>query len=163
MDLFKRKLRILLVCTENICRSPMAEGLLQHYLAEMELSKLVHVASAGTQASQPGIRPDPRAQKIAARAGIDLSRIRARRFSEKDFERSDMIVVVDTANLEYLQRMCPPSDRGKLSLLRSYTGSGQEVDVPDPYYGSTEGFEAVFEIIDAAVYELVPHIVQRLE
>ena len=163
MDLFKRKLRILLVCTENICRSPMAEGLLRHYLAQMDLAKQVQVASAGTQASQPGVRPDPRAQKIAARAGIDLSRGRARRFVEKDFERSDMIVVMDTANLEYLQGICPPADRPKLRLLLSYTGDTGAVDVPDPYYGSTDGFETVFEIIDAAIYEMVPHIVQLIE
>ncbi|MFT4615043.1 MAG: protein-tyrosine phosphatase [Bacteroidia bacterium] len=163
MDLFKRKTRILLVCTENICRSPMAEGLLKHYLAEMGLAKSVQVASAGTQANQPGLRPDTRAQKIAARSGIDISRVRARRITDRDFERSDMIVAMDTNNLEYLEKTCPPLERDKLSLLLSYAEGGEGRDVPDPYYGSTEGFESVFEIIDAAIYELVPHIARLIE
>ena len=115
MSLFKRKHRILFVCTENICRSPMAEGLLTHYLREMGLDGDFDVASAGTSASQPGSRPDPRAQKVAGQAGIDLSRMRATRFTDREFERSDMIVAMDDNNMRELQRSCPPVFRDKLS------------------------------------------------
>ncbi len=161
MGLFKHKHRILFVCTENLCRSPMAEGLLQHYFREMGVDSDFEVASAGTSASQPGRRPDPRAQKVAGQAGIDLSRMRARRFCERDFDRCDMIVAMDENNLRELQRTCPPVHRDKLSLLLDYHPDGDLTEVPDPYYGSAEAFQDVFEIIDAAVYGLVPHISAR--
>ncbi|NND66677.1 MAG: low molecular weight phosphotyrosine protein phosphatase [Halioglobus sp.] len=139
----------------------MAEGLLTHYLREMDLDADFEVASAGSSASQAGRRPDPRAQKVAGQAGIDLSRIRARRFSDRDFDRSDMIVAMDENNLRELQRSCPAVFRSKLSLLLDYHPDGDLTEVPDPYYGSAEGFQDVFEIIDAAVYGLVPHISAR--
>lgn len=161
MGLFKRKHRILFVCTENLCRSPMAEGLLAHYFREMGLDGEFDVDSAGTSASQPGSRPDPRAQKVAAQSGIDLSRMRARRILDRDFDRSDMIVAMDANNLAALQRICPPVFLDKLSLLLNYHPDGDLTEVPDPYYGSAEGFQDVFEIIDAAVYGLVPHISAR--
>lgn len=161
MGLFKRKHRILFVCTENLCRSPMAEGLLTHYFREIGLDAEFEVASAGCAASQPGRRPDPRAQKVAAQAGIDLSRMRVRRFSDRDFDRSDMIVAMDENNMRDLQRNCPPVFRDKLSLLLDYRPDSDLIEVPDPYYGSAEGFQDVFEIIDAAVYGLVPHISAR--
>ncbi len=161
MGLFKRKRRILFVCTENLCRSPMAEGLLRHYFREMGLDGDFEVASAGTTASQPGRRPDPRAQKVAGRAGIDISRNRAQRVTDRDFERSDMIVAMDENNLRELLRNCPTEARDKLSLLLNYHPDGDLGEVPDPYYGSADGFQEVFEIIDAAVYGLVPHVSAR--
>lgn len=161
MGLFKRKHRILFVCTENLCRSPMAEGLLMHYFREMGLDADFDVASSGSTASQPGRRPDPRAQKVAGQAGIDISRMRARRFSDREFERSDMIVAMDENNMRELERTCPPVFRDKLSLLLDYHPDGDLREVPDPYYGSAEGFQEVFEIIDTAVYGLVSHISAR--
>jgi len=161
LGLFKRKRRILFVCTENLCRSPMAEGLLSHYFREMGLDGDFDVASAGTSASHPGRRPDPRAQKVAGQAGIDLSRIRATRFSDREFDRSDMIVAMDESNLRDLQRLCPPVHNQKLSLLLNYHPDGDLTEVPDPYYGSAEGFQHVFELIDAAIYGLVPEISSR--
>lgn len=160
MGLFKRKRRILFVCTENVCRSPMAEGLLLHYLHEMGLDD-IDVASCGTTVSQPGRRADPRAQKVAAKSGIDLSRNRAQRFSEREFDRCDMIIAMDQHNLRTLLRACPTASRHKVSLLLDYHPDGDLTQVPDPYFGSAEGFQDVFEIIDAAVYGLVGRISAR--
>lgn len=161
MNLFRQRPRILMVCTENLCRSPMAEGLLRHYLAEMGLDNKVEVASAGTVVHQPGLKPDPRGLKVAAESGIDISKVRAKRVTEKDFERCSMILAMDEGNLEDLKALCPPMLQDKLDLLLSFGPDGDRVDVPDPYYGSSEGFQSVFEIMDAAIYELVPYVVRR--
>lgn len=158
MALFQRKTRILLVCTENICRSPMAEGLLRHYLAYSGLDDRMEVDSAGTQASLPGSRPDQRAQKVAAMSGINLGKIRARRVTERDMSRSDMVLAMDQGNLSDLLAMCPQEHQHKISLLLSHSGAHALLEVPDPYYGSAEGFEKVFNIIEDAVRDLVPQL-----
>ncbi len=163
MTLFQRKTRILLVCTENICRSPMAEGLLRHYLQQTELCDRVQVCSAGTQASQPGCRPDQRAQKVAALRGINLGKIRARRVTARDLVRSDFIFAMDESNMRALRQLCPPEHQDKLSFLLSYHVGQPLLEVPDPYFGSTEGFERVFQIIDEAMDDLIDYLRSRIE
>lgn len=158
MSLFQRKTRVLLVCTENICRSPMAEGLLRHNLLQTELGERVEVDSAGTRTSQPGCRPDQRAQKVAALRGINLGRIRARRVTERDLVRSDFIFAMDASNMRDLTQMCPLEHQDKLSLLLSHHRGQPLVEVPDPYFGSIEGFERVFQLIDAAMGDLISYI-----
>lgn len=162
MSLFQRKTRILLVCTENICRSPMAEGLLRHNLQQTELGELVEVRSAGTRTSQPGCRPDQRAQKVAALRGINLSRIRARRVTERDLVRSDFIFAMDESNFRDLTEMCPMEHREKLSLLLSHYRGQPMIEVPDPYFGSIEGFERVFQLLDAAMGDLISYLRSRI-
>lgn len=155
---FTKKRRILVVCRENICRSPMAEGLLREQLAIAGLSDEVEVLSAGTHATQPGRRPDPRAERAAAIAGIDLTKIRARRVTAKDIDDSDLVLAMDKSNLEDLMRLCPEGQEQKLSLLLSHVPDKQGQEVPDPYYGSTEGFETVFELLDEALSASVGEI-----
>lgn len=141
----------------------MAEGLLKHHLQHLGVGKLVEVRSAGTRTSQPGCRPDQRAQKAAALKGIDIGRIRASRVCERDLVRSDYILAMDHSNIRDLEKMCPPAHRHKISLLLN-CGSGRDVDeVPDPYYGSVKGFEEVFRLIDAAVYDLGCHIADQVQ
>jgi protein-tyrosine phosphatase len=156
--MFQRKIRVLFVCTENICRSPMAEGVMRQHLRHSGLLGRIKVSSAGTRTSQPGARPDKRAQKAAAATGITLGRIRARRVTERDLEGCDYIIAMDKANMRDLMKICPPEHSHKVSLLLSHL-PGQDMDeVPDPYYGSYEGFEEVFQLIDRAVGLLIPHI-----
>ena len=148
---FTEKKRILLVCRENICRSPMAEGLLREQLALAGLDDQIEVASAGTQTTQPGRRPDPRAERAAAMAGIDLTRQRAKRVTDKDIVNSDLVLAMDESNLEDLLKICPPGHEEKIGLLLAQVPGGQLREVPDPYYGSTEGFETVFALLDEAL------------
>lgn len=148
---FTEKRRILVVCRENICRSPMAEGLLREQLALAGLGDEVDVVSAGTHATQPGRRPDPRAERAAAIAGIDLTKIRARRVTPKDIEDADLVLAMDKSNLEDLMRICPEGQEQKISLLLSHVPGEKDREVPDPYYGSTEGFETVFALLDEAI------------
>lgn len=149
--IFTKKRRILLVCRENICRSPMAEGLLREQLSHAGFDKDIEVLSAGTHATQPGRRPDLRAERAAAIAGIDLTKIRAKRVTPKDIASSDLVLAMDKSNLEDLMRMCPEGHEYKVSLLLSHVPGEHRREVPDPYYGSTEGFETVFELLDNAL------------
>lgn len=158
MTLFQRKIHVLMACTENICRSPLAEGLLRHHIQNSDLRDRVKVSSAGTRAAMPGRKPDQRAQQVAAAAGINLGRIRASKVSERDFLRSDYILAMDRANLRDLQADCPPAHRHKISLLLSHLAISEADEVPDPYYGSVEGFKNVFLLIDAAVISLVAQL-----
>jgi protein-tyrosine phosphatase len=162
LTLFQRKTRILLVCTENICRSPMAEGLLRHYLQESELRDRVEVSSVGTKASLPGCRPDQRAQKVAASRGIDISGIKARRVTVRNLQRSDFIFVMDSANMRDLLQMCPVEQQGKVSYLLSHQVGQPLLEVPDPYFGSADGFTRVFQIIDDAMADLLSFIRSRI-
>ena len=156
---FQRKTQVLLVCTENICRSPLAEGLLRHHLKHSGLGDRVKVSSAGTRTSQSGRKPDQRAQRVAAMAGIKLARIRSRRITEQDFVRSDLILAMDRENTRDLEKMCPPVYQHKIRLLMSYLPGHHPKEVPDPYYGSVAGFEEVYRLIDAAVLELISDLV----
>lgn len=147
-----------MVCTENICRSPLAEGLLRHHIQNSALRGQVRVSSAGTRASMPGHRPDQRAQKVAAAAGVNLGRIRASKVTARDFQRSDYIFAMDSTNLRHLRSLCPPEHQHKISLLLNQLASSSVDDVPDPYYGSADGFKDVFLLIDAAVLAVVAQL-----
>ncbi|MDG1945256.1 MAG: low molecular weight phosphotyrosine protein phosphatase [Halioglobus sp.] len=166
MPLFQRKQlknRVLLVCTENICRSPIAEGLLRLYLERSELRDTVEVCSAGTKASRPGCRPDLRAQKVVAYAGINLGRMRARRVTARDFLSSDFVFAMDELNVSDLLEVCPPAHQHKISLLLSHHAGEALIEVPDPYYGTSEGFERVFKILDDAMDDLVGYIRNNID
>jgi protein-tyrosine phosphatase len=147
--------RILFVCTENICRSPMAEGLLRFHLARSGPGNSFRVASAGTIVSQPGARPDLRARQAAAAAGVDLGRIRASRVTERMLAESDFVFAMDRANLRDLLALCPEGRGARISLLLSHLPEIGFEDVPDPYYGSVRGFYENFDLIEQAVLSLI--------
>ena len=136
----------------------MAEGLLRYYLQQTELRDWVEVNSAGTQASQPGSRPDQRAQKVMALRGITIGRIRARRVTVRDLVRSDFIFAMDESNMRDLWQRSLPEHHDKLSLLLSHHVGQPLLEVPDPYFGSAEAFERVFQILDDAMDDLVSYI-----
>jgi protein-tyrosine phosphatase len=139
-----RMTSVLFVCLGNICRSPLAEGILRHRLAGADLERRVLVDSAGTGNWHVGKTPDPRSIEIAARNGIDLSGLRARQVGAEDFERFDLILAMDRDNLVTLERLAARAGRPSRSDVRSFL----QRDVPDPYYGGPEGFQTVFDMLD---------------
>ena len=161
MNLFSRKSIILLVCRENICRSPMAEGLLRFHLRQSGLDDQYTVRSAGTQVSRSGSRSDQRAQRAARFAGIDISRNRAHRVSSRDLARSDMVLAMDATNRQDLLALCEPGQGEKIGMLLDFLPGHEGEDVPDPYYGSPEGFEVVFALLEQAMVHLVSALVEQ--
>ena len=134
-----------MVCLGNICRSPLAEGILQSKLPNDRFG----VDSAGTAGYHIGRAPDRRSIEVAAQNGIDISHQKARKFSQDDFDRFDKIFVMDHSNLMTVKQMAlTPDDLNKVTLLLG------EDQVPDPYYGNEDGFKAVFELIDQACVQL---------
>ena len=155
---------VLFVCMGNICRSPAAQGVFESYLAESGLASRVRVDSAGTHAYHIGEPPDKRMQAAATRRGYDLSSLRARCIEEKDFERFDYVLVMDRDNLEVLHtRGLNPNAMSSVHLLMSFAPECGVIEVPDPYYGGSEGFERVLDLVEEASKGLMVDIHRRLE
>jgi protein-tyrosine phosphatase len=154
------KTSVLFVCMGNICRSPTAEGVFRHHVAEAGLDHLIEIDSAGTHAYHVGEPPDRRAQEAAARRGFSLVDIRARRVAADDFERFHHIIAMDEDNLVMLQEQANPAQRHKIRLFLEF-GSGPETEVPDPYYGGAKGFERVLDLVEDASRGLLELLRQR--
>jgi len=167
MPLFKRKpsieehkVRVLLVCMGNICRSPMAEGVLRQRLRSRELSLPVEIDSAGTHGYHHGAPPDPRAQAAAQRRGIDIAALRARRVVPEDLVRFDLVIAMDDDNQAALLELAAEEHRGKVRLLMEFAGVAGPRSVPDPYYGGPLGFERVLDLVEEAMAGLLDEIEQ---
>lgn len=144
-------LRIAFVCTGNICRSPLAEALARHHLDRAGIGARFVVESFGTHDYHVGDGADPRTVATAARRGIDLSTHRARQVSAAQVGAADLVFAMDSGHLAFLKRMIAVTDQGRLHLFLPWTGAPARVpDVPDPYYGSQEGFDAVHDLLDGA-------------
>lgn len=133
----------------------MAEEVLRIHAQRAGLSSHIDVDSAGTHAYHEGEKPDPRAMKIALRRGYDLSSLRARRVKDRDFFRFDHILAMDRQNLTFLQRSCPEEFQPRLGLFLQYAQNLDFDEVPDPYYGSSEGFEKVLDMCELAAQGLL--------
>ena len=160
------RMRVLMVCMGNICRSPTAEGVLRHKLAQAGLAGVIEVDSAGTHAHHVGAPPDARAQQAARLRGYDLSRQRARKVRAQDFQAFDLLLAMDWDNLALLEENCPPAPdlRRKIKRLTEFVPpdsphAGAQV-VPDPYYGGPAGFEFVLDLVEHACDGLVEHLRQ---
>ena len=150
--------RVLFVCMGNICRSPSVEGVFRGIVSR-ELPDLhIEIDSAGTHDYHVGEPPDPRAQRAAQRRGIDLSGLRARRVTADDFERFDLVVAMDPLNVVVLEELCPPEQRSRIRLLLEFAPEAGRSDVPDPYYGGSNGFEYVLDLAEQASRGLVVHL-----
>jgi len=150
--------RILLVCLGNICRSPMAEGILAHLVKERGLIQSIELDSAGTGAYHIGSGPDKRALEVCLSNGITLQH-QARQVKRIDFDAFDYILAMDAANYDALKTIAP---HDQLYLMRSFDPSAvHDLDVPDPYYGGIEGFNEVYEMLYRAANGLLDHIQKK--
>ncbi len=151
-------IRVLLVCMGNICRSPMAEGVLRARLAARPGPRRIAVDSAGTHGYHQDAPPDSRAQAAAERRGYSIGGLRARRVVSEDFERFDLILAMDSDNLAVLKEMAPSDSRAQLRLFLDYSPDQPGADVPDPYYGGATGFERVLDLIEETIDRLVDEL-----
>lgn len=143
-------MRILFVCMGNICRSPTAEGIFRHLLAQRQIDLEVEVDSAGTHDYHVGEPPDPRAIAAARRRGIDLSALRARSLQPQDFENFDLLIAMDEQNLRELRSRSGPVYASRLRLMMDFAPEVGRRAVPDPYYGGPQGFEEVLDLLEQA-------------
>ncbi|HBR54084.1 MAG TPA: low molecular weight phosphotyrosine protein phosphatase [Flavobacteriaceae bacterium] len=147
--------KILMVCLGNICRSPLAEGLLK---SKVDPSK-VEVQSAGTGGWHVGELPDPRSIEIANKYGLDITNQRGKQFSTYDFEIYDHIFVMDNSNYRDVMKLATnPYEEQKVHLILEETHPGEKRDVPDPYHGGDEGFENVYQLLDAACEKIAARL-----
>ncbi len=144
-----------MVCLGNICRSPLAHGIMSNRIAELGLDW--EVDSAGTSAWHAGEQPDRRSAQVAMENGIDISSQRARQFVKNDFAKFDHILAMDASNYNNILQLAPSdADREKVSMLLNYTYPGQNRQVPDPYYEG--GFSSVYSMIYQAVDDFINSI-----
>ncbi|OOC11370.1 MULTISPECIES: low molecular weight protein-tyrosine-phosphatase [Thioalkalivibrio] len=151
------KLRVLMVCMGNICRSPMAHGVLEQRLRERGLENVIEVDSAGTHGYHIGSGPDPRARDEARGRGYDISHLRARQLEREDFDEFDYILVMDEANERIARQLQGKDTRARLQRFPEYAVNRPETEVPDPYYGGGEGFVHVMDLVEAAADGLLAH------
>ncbi|MBT5353804.1 MAG: low molecular weight phosphotyrosine protein phosphatase [Flavobacteriales bacterium] len=145
-------MKILMVCLGNICRSPLAEGILKNKTQNLD----VFVDSAGTSSYHVGNLPDSRSIEIANKNGIDLTYQRARQFSEKDFDDFDKIYAMDTNNYSNIISLGRnQSDRDKVDVILNELTPKSYDSVPDPYYGAGDGFQIVYNMLDNACDAIV--------
>lgn len=154
------RIRVLMVCLGNICRSPTAEAVFRQHVTAAGLGGLIDVDSAGTSDWHQGEPPDPRSMRAAADRLYDLSQLRARQVQARDFEDFDYILAMDRQNLAHLEELCPVACQDKLGLFLAYGNTGWH-EVPDPYNAGREGFELVLDLVESACAGLVQEIQKR--
>ena len=146
------KTKILMVCLGNICRSPLAEGILRSKIPD----GTIVVDSAGTAGYHIGESPDPRSVDIARKSNIDISHQKCRKFLVSDFDDFDRIYVMDNSNYQHVVNLARNlQDKKKVDLILNLIYPGEDMDVPDPYYGGAQGFRDVFNMLDRACDVLV--------
>jgi len=147
-------MKILMVCLGNICRSPLAEGILQHKANAAGLSW--EVASAGTSNYHIGEPPHPLSQKVALLHGIDISHQRGQQFTARDIQTFDKIYVMDTSNYADVKRMAGKYwNAAKVDLLLNVLHPNSQQNVPDPWYGNEDGYHHVFDLISQACDRII--------
>ena len=157
-----KPVKVLFVCTGNICRSPTAEGVFKHLVEKAGLADRIATDSAGTGDYHIGEAPDARSQNAALARGYDISPLCARQVRARDFSEFDYVLAMDETHVRQLKRMCPPEHAGRVKLFMEFAGQGAPREVPDPYYGGAQGFERVLDMVEQASRGLLDHLRNRL-
>lgn len=152
--------RVLFVCLGNICRSPAAETVFASLVSEAGLTEEFNIDSAGTGGWHVGEAADPRMRQAAQRRGLSITSI-ARQVTRDDFDRFDVIVAMDATNARALAQMAPAGQASKVVLFRNYDPDLPGADVPDPYYGGSNGFDEVLDIASRAGRGLLAALTQK--
>jgi len=148
-------MKILMVCLGNICRSPLAEGILTHKIQHLNIK----VDSAGTAGYHIGKLPDERSIEIAEKYNIDLTKQRARQFSRADFDDFDIIYAMDTNNYAHLISLADnKTERNKVRLILNEVNPEKFESVPDPYYGGDDGFQNIYNMLNDACNKIISQI-----
>jgi protein-tyrosine phosphatase len=155
-------IRICFVCLGNICRSPTAKGVMQHLIDRAGVADRIHVDSAGTAGYHIGDRPDRRALAELRRRGVPLDHL-GQQFTPKDFRRFDLVLAMDHANARDLRRIAPDDTAAdKVRLLREWDpDAGDDLEVPDPYYGGADGFVDVFDMVERSCRALLEELLAQ--
>lgn len=149
-----------MVCMGNICRSPIAEGIMRNLINQYKLDAMVD--SAGTIDFHKGESPDVRARKKAAQHGVDISNLVARPFQSSDFNNFDLIYVMDKDNYnDIISRTFNVNEKKKVMLIMNEVFPEENINVPDPYYGGDAGFENVFQMLDNACHVIADKLKEK--
>lgn len=150
-------MKILFVCLGNICRSPLAEGILKKKFKKLNIKGVIH--SAGFEPYHEGQHPDPRSVSTARKHDIDITNKVARLFNVEDFDNYDKIYVMDAMNYADVMRVARnDKDKSKVEYLLNMSSPGSDNEVPDPYYGGADGFDRVYEMMDLACDRIIAEI-----
>ncbi|MDC7995600.1 low molecular weight protein-tyrosine-phosphatase [Altibacter sp. HG106] len=150
-----KKINVLMVCLGNICRSPLAEGILRSKVNSNE----VEVRSAGTGGWHVGEQPDPRSIAVAKKNGLDITDQRGRQFKVSDFDAFDHIFVMDASNKSDVLAMAPSEEaKEKVQMILEELFPEEHVDVPDPYYGGDRGFDQVYDMLEKACTKIAARL-----
>ncbi len=137
---------ILFICLGNICRSPLAEGVMRHVWENSGRDEVIHFDSAGTNGYHTGEAPDPRSVEVAKLHGIDISAQRCRQLTRDDFYNFDLIIGMDQVNMATLAQRKPDDATAHIALFTDIAGVG-DIEIPDPYFGDMSGFEEVYRMV----------------
>ncbi len=155
--------KIVFVCLGNICRSPTAEGVLQHLVNERGLQSYFEIDSAGTSAYHVGETANSNSQQVARKHGVELHS-RSRKFEYSDLEYYDLILTMDHDNLNNVKSLDRKNRfEQKVALMRSFDPQPDDGAVPDPYYGGMQGFENVFQVVKRSCESLLDELEQQIE
>jgi protein-tyrosine phosphatase len=147
-------MKILMVCLGNICRSPLAQGIMEQKIRTNGLNWTVD--SCGIGGWHSGELPDPRSAAVAQKHGIDINTQRARQFRSIDIDEFDLIYAMDRSNQQAILSYCnTEAERAKVSLIRNEVSGRMNEDVPDPYYGGPDGFQQIYDMLDEACEAII--------
>ena len=154
--------KVLFVCTGNICRSPTAEGVFRHRVADAGLADRIAMDSVGTGSWHVGHPPDPRAIAAAEARGYDLTPLRGRQLRHDDFTDFDLLLAMDKGHYEHLLDRCPPDNISRIRLFLELVPETGRTNVPDPYFGDMSDYELSLDLIEAGTQAWLEHIATEI-
>ncbi|MCO4769106.1 MAG: low molecular weight phosphotyrosine protein phosphatase [Deltaproteobacteria bacterium] len=147
--------RLLIVCLGNICRSPIAHGVLRERIAARGLDSRVSVDSCGTSSYHNGEQADPNTRRVAARRGVDIEWHRSRQLLDSDFYEFEVLIAMDGSNEADIRDRLPPNSDVVIRRYMEFVPGAPGPDMPDPYYGGASGFERVQDFVEAGADPLI--------